>query len=135
MKQYLLHRKLFLKNITKLNLNGRIFILLILIPNVISFHALVVSVLDTNHRFDDFNTKQYIVLGPHKSLMHHSSQKLVFYDNSYLMFSICDRKDFEIFGLKKCLSCTKNKFAGQKLFSVFGPAKFFQFKSDTDFRL
>ena len=37
--------------------------------------------------------------------------------------------------LKKCLSCSKAKFAGQKLFSVFGPATFFQVKSETDFRL
>ena len=29
----------------------------------------------------------------------------------------------------------KAKFAGQKLFSVFGPATFFQFKSETHFRL
>jgi len=29
----------------------------------------------------------------------------------------------------------KTKFAGQKLFSVFGPATFYQFKSETDFIL
>ena len=37
--------------------------------------------------------------------------------------------------LKMCLSCIKTKFAGQKLFSVFGPAMFFKFKSETNFRL
>ena len=31
----------------------------------------------------------------------------------------------------ECLSCRKKKFAGQKLFSVFGPATFLQFKSET----
>jgi hypothetical protein len=30
---------------------------------------------------------------------------------------------------------SQTKFAGQKLFSVFDPATFFKFKSETDFRL
>jgi hypothetical protein len=36
---------------------------------------------------------------------------------------------------KNCFSCKKTKSAGQKLFAVFGLATFFQFKSETVFRL
>ena len=47
--------------------------------------------------------KLVIPLVPHKSLMHHDSQKIIFCDNFYLLFPICDRKDFEIFSLLRKL--------------------------------
>ena len=39
-----------------------------------------------------------------RSLMHHDNQKIIFFDNFYQMFPICDRKDFQIFSLIKEVS-------------------------------
>ena len=33
----------------------------------------------------------------HESLMHHDSQKFIFYDNFNLIFPVYDRKDFDFF--------------------------------------
>ena len=50
-------------------------------------------------RNSSFSTSQYISLVPHKSLMDHDSQKIIFYHNFYLFFQVCKRKEFKLFQL------------------------------------
>ena len=51
---------------------------------------------------------------PHKSLMHHDSQKNIFCHNFYLFFPICNRKEFKLLQLsenfkKKCANAAKDR--------------------------
>ena len=43
--------------------------------------------------------------------MHHDSQKIIFCDNFYLLFPICDRKDFEKCSLLRKLQISHSPLA------------------------